>query len=161
MGVTGGLLATQTLTFLFTDIEGSTAMLRRLGAAYAELLSDHHRLIRAQLSAHDGREIDTQGDAFFAVFSVPSSCVTAAIEMQRALASHSWPGGEGLRVRMGIHSGEVSETAAGPVGLDVHGGHASRKPATAARYWFRRRRRRCFVTRCRRAPFSGTWACTG
>jgi predicted ATPase/class 3 adenylate cyclase len=122
MEVTGGLLATQTLTFLFTDIEGSTAMLRRLGAAYAELLSDHHRLIRAQLSAHDGREIDTQGDAFFAVFSSPSSCVTAAIEMQRALASHSWPGGEGLRVRMGIHSGEVSETAVGPVGLDVHRG---------------------------------------
>jgi len=122
MEVTGGLLATQTLTFLFTDIEGSTAMLRRLGAVYAELLSDHHRLIRAQLSAHGGREIDTQGDAFFAVFSSPSSCVTAAIEMQRALASHSWPGGEGLRVRMGIHSGEVSETAAGPVGLDVHRG---------------------------------------
>src|SRR5262245_15683748 len=120
MEVTGGLLATQTLTFLFTDIEGSTAMLRRLGAAYAELLGDHHRLIRAELSAHGGREIDTQGDAFFAVFSSPSSCVTAAIEMQRALASHSWPGGEGLRVRMGIHSGEVSETAAGPVGLDVH-----------------------------------------
>src|SRR5689334_13645196 len=66
MEVTGELLAPQTLTFLFTDIEGSTAMLRRLGAVYAELLSDHHRLIRAQLSAHDGREIDTQGDAFFA-----------------------------------------------------------------------------------------------
>ncbi|MGN6172191.1 MAG: adenylate/guanylate cyclase domain-containing protein, partial [Streptosporangiaceae bacterium] len=115
-------MATQTLTFLFTDIEGSTAMLRRLGAAYAELLSDHHRLIRGQLSAHGGREIDTQGDAFFAVFSSPSSCVTAAIEMQRALASHSWPDGEGLRVRMGIHSGEVSETAVGPVGLDVHRG---------------------------------------
>ena len=79
MEVTGGLLATQTLTFLFTDIEGSTAMLRRLGAAYAELLSDHHRLIRAQLSAHDGREIESQGDAFIAVFSAPSSCVTAAI----------------------------------------------------------------------------------
>jgi predicted ATPase/class 3 adenylate cyclase len=122
MEVTGGLLATQTLTFLFTDIEGSTAMLRRLGSVYAELLSDHHRLIRAQLSAHGGREIDTQGDAFFAVFSSPSSCVTAAIEMQRALASRSWPGGEGLRVRMGIHSGEVSETAVGPVGLDVHRG---------------------------------------
>jgi predicted ATPase/class 3 adenylate cyclase len=115
-------LAAQTLTFLFTDIEGSTAMLRRLGAVYAELLSDHHRLIRAQLAAHGGREIDTQGDAFFAVFSSASSCVTAAIGMQRALASHIWPGGEGLRVRMGIHSGEASETAVGPVGLDVHRG---------------------------------------
>src|ERR1700730_10192540 len=92
------LLATQTFTFLFTDIEGSTAMLRRLGDGYAEVLSDHHRLIRAALAAHGGREIDTQGDAFFAVFSSASGCVAAVIEMQRALVSHPWPAGGEVRV---------------------------------------------------------------
>jgi class 3 adenylate cyclase len=80
-------LATQTLTFLFTDIEGSTALLRRLGGAYAEVLTAHRRLIRAGLAAHGGKEIDTQGDAFFAVFTSPSACAAAAIEMQRALVS--------------------------------------------------------------------------
>ena len=115
-----GLLATQTLTFLFTDIEGSTAMLQRLGDAYAEVLADHHRLIRAGLAAHGGEEVDTQGDAFFAVFSSPSACVAAAIEMQRAFVSHPWPAGETVRVRMGIHSGEAAETPVGLVGLDVH-----------------------------------------
>jgi predicted ATPase/class 3 adenylate cyclase len=116
----GEVLATQTLTFLFTDIEGSTAMLARLGQSYAEVLADHHQLIRACLAVHEGQEIDTQGDAFFAVFTSPSGCAAAAVEMQRALAAHSWPAGEAVRVRMGIHCGEASVTAAGPVGLDVH-----------------------------------------
>src|ERR1700686_925328 len=92
------LLATQTLTFLFTDIEGSTAMLQRLGETYAEVLTGHHRLIRGALTAHGGKEIDTQGDAFFAVFTSPGACVAAAIEMQRAFISYSWPAGERLRV---------------------------------------------------------------
>jgi predicted ATPase/class 3 adenylate cyclase len=122
-------LATQTLTFLFTDIAGSTAMLQRLGDAYAQVLTDHHRLIRTGLAAHDGQEIDTQGDAFFAVFSSPRACVAAAIEMQRAFIWHSWPAGEGVRVRMGIHSGEATETAVGLVGLDVH--RAARVAAVA------------------------------
>ena len=72
-------MAAQTLTFLFTDIEGSTAMLQRLGDGYAQVLADHHRLIRDALAAHDGREVDTQGDAFFAVFSSARACVSAAI----------------------------------------------------------------------------------
>ena len=108
----------QTLTFLFTDIEGSTAMLLRLGDAYAQVLADHHQLVRAALAAHGGKEIDTQGDAFFAVFTSPSACAAAAIEMQRALVSHPWPAGERVQVRMGVHSGEASETPAGLVGLD-------------------------------------------
>jgi predicted ATPase/class 3 adenylate cyclase len=116
----GGALVTQTLTFLFTDIEGSTALLQRLGPAYAEVLADHHDLIRAAIAAHEGREIDTQGDAFFVVFSSPSACVAAAIQMQRALVSHSWPAGAGVRVRMGIHTGEATKTAVGFIGLDVH-----------------------------------------
>ena len=113
-------LATQTFTFLFTDIEGSTAMLQRLGDAYAGVLTDHHRLLRLVLAAHDGREVDTQGDAFFAVFSSASACAAAAIEVQLAFLSHAWPAGETVRVRMGIHSGEASESPAGLVGLDIH-----------------------------------------
>jgi predicted ATPase/class 3 adenylate cyclase len=114
-------LPTETLTFLFTDIEGSTVLLGRLGhAAYSKVLADHHRLIRAGLAAHDGKEIGTQGDGFFAVFSSPSACVAAVIEIQRALGAHEWPDGERVRVRMGVHSGEASETGTGLVGLDVH-----------------------------------------
>ena len=114
------MLAAQTLTFLFSDIEGSTAMLARLGQAYSGVLADHHRLIRACLDAHDGQEIDTQGDAFFVVFTSPSGCAAAAVGIQRALAAHVWPVGEVLRVRIGIHCGEASLTDVGPVGLDVH-----------------------------------------
>ncbi len=119
----------QTLTFLFTDIEGSTAMLRQLGSAYAGVLADHHRIIRAALAAHDGQEVDTQGDAFFAVFTSPSACVAAAVEMQRALVAYPWPDGQRVRVRMGIHSGEASRTAIGVVGLEVH--RAARVAAVA------------------------------
>ena len=113
-------MAVQTLTFLFTDIEGSTAMLRRLGDAYAQVLAGHHRLIREALAAHGGNEVNTQGDAFFAVFSSANACVSAAIAMQRALIAHAWPAGETVRVRMGIHSGEASRTAADFVGFDIH-----------------------------------------
>jgi hypothetical protein len=97
--------------------------------AYAEVLSDHHQVIRAGLAAHDGREIDTQGDAFFAVFSPPRACGAAVIEMQRALARHEWAGGERVRVRMGMHCGEASEAATGLVGIDVH--RAARVAAVA------------------------------
>jgi len=112
--------AAQTLTFLFTDIEGSTAMLQRLGGSYAEVLVGHHGIIRSGIAAHNGREVDTQGDAFFAVFAAPSACVAAAVEMQRALYAHRWPGDYPVRVRMGIHSGEAAQTPVGLVGLEVH-----------------------------------------
>ncbi|HXW87891.1 MAG TPA: adenylate/guanylate cyclase domain-containing protein [Streptosporangiaceae bacterium] len=107
--------------FLFTDIEGSTALLQRVGGdLYAEVLAGHHALIRSALAAHGGREVDTAGDGFFAVFPSPRRCVAAALEMQHALAAHSWPTGERVRVRMGMHAGEAEQTAAGLVGLDVH-----------------------------------------
>jgi predicted ATPase/class 3 adenylate cyclase len=112
--------AAQTLTFLFTDIEGSTAMLQRLGGSYAEVLAGHHEIIRSGLAAHHGREVDTQGDAFFAVFTAPSACVAAAVEMQRKLSAHRWPADYPVRVRMGIHSGEAARTPVGLVGLEVH-----------------------------------------
>jgi len=111
----------ETFTFLFTDIQGSTALLGRLGESlYGQLLADHHALIRSGLAAHDGREVDTEGDAFFAVFSSPRACVAAVLEMQQALAAHAWPGGEQVRVRMGVHTGEAAKTVTGLVGLDVH-----------------------------------------
>ena len=111
----------ETFTFLFTDIEGSTALLGRLGDdVYALVLAGHHALIRSALAAHDGSEVDTQGDAFFAVFSSPRACVAAVLQMQQALAAHAWPGGEQVRVRIGIHCGEAAKTATGLVGLEVH-----------------------------------------
>ena len=120
----------ETLTFLFTDIEGSTALLGRLGDDdYAQALAGHHALIRSALAAHEGREIDTQGDAFFAVFSSPRACVAGVLAMQQAIAAHAWPAGERVRVRMGIHSGEAARTATGLVGLEVH--RAARVAAVA------------------------------
>ena len=117
-------------TFLFTDIEGSTALLRRLGAAaYAQVLADHHDVIRSGLAAHEGEEVDTQGDAFFAVFSSPGECVAAAVEMQRAIEGHAWPAAEHVRVRMGIHTGAAAKTETGLVGLDIH--RAARLAAVA------------------------------
>jgi predicted ATPase/class 3 adenylate cyclase len=111
----------ETFTFLFTDIEGSTALLRRLRESlYAQVLADHRSLIRSGLTAHGGQEVDTQGDGLFAVFSSPSACLAAVIDMQKALETHAWPGGEHVRVRMGIHTGEASQTATGLIGLDVH-----------------------------------------
>jgi hypothetical protein len=107
----------ETLTFLFTDIEGSTALLGRLGDDdYAQLLAGHHALIRSALAAHGGGEVDTQGDAFFAVFSSPRGCLAAVL--QQAIQAHAWPGRERVRVRMGIHCGEAARTA---VGLEVPG----------------------------------------
>jgi predicted ATPase/class 3 adenylate cyclase len=120
----------ETLTFLFTDIEGSTALLGRLGDdGYAQLLARHHALIRSALAGHDGSEVDTQGDGFFAVFSSPRACVAAVLEMQQAIDAHAWPHGEQVRIRMGIHCGEAAQTATGLVGLEVH--RAARVAAVA------------------------------
>jgi predicted ATPase/class 3 adenylate cyclase len=111
----------ETLTFLFTDIEGSTALLRHAGEdVYARVLAGHHAIIRSELAGHGGREVDTAGDGCFAVFPSPRACVAAVLEMQRALAAHGWPAGERVRVRMGVHTGEASRAATGLVGLDVH-----------------------------------------
>ena len=111
----------ETFTFLFTDIEGSTALLRRLRESlYAQVLADYRSVIRSGLAAHGGREVDTQGDGLFAVFSSPSACLAAVTEMQADLEAHAWAAGERVRVRMGIHTGEASESATGLIGLDVH-----------------------------------------
>jgi len=111
----------ETLTFLFTDIEESTMLLRRVGAeVYATVLARHHELIRASLDDFGGVEQATQGDSFFAVFTSPSACVGAAVTMQRAFASTEWPDDARPLVRMGIHTGEASEASTGLVGYEVH-----------------------------------------
>jgi predicted ATPase len=88
--------------------------------AYSLVLDEHHRIVRQKLDAFAGHEEGTQGDAFFAVFTSTSACVAASIEMQQEFSRHTWPHGEALRVRMGIHTGEASEAASGLVGYEVH-----------------------------------------
>jgi predicted ATPase/class 3 adenylate cyclase len=114
-------LPTGTLTLLFTDVEGSTSLLRAHGATYAELLAEHRRLLRDVCARHGGVEVDTQGDAFFFVFRAAGDAASAAEEGQNALAATP------VRVRMGLHTGEPVATDEGYVGLDVH--HAARVAA--------------------------------
>jgi class 3 adenylate cyclase len=110
-------LPSGTVTFLFTDIEGSTKLLHELGAeAYAEALLEHRRILREAFARHGGVEVDTQGDAFFVAFSTAPRALEAAQEAQEALA----PGP--IRVRMGMHTGTLHLTEEGYVGPDVHKG---------------------------------------
>jgi class 3 adenylate cyclase/DNA-binding beta-propeller fold protein YncE len=113
-------LPTGTVTFLFTDIEGSTALLKTLRDEYATVLSDHQELLRSAVEGAGGQEIDTQGDAFFIVFHRAKDAVLAAASAQRSLAGHAWPQGSTVRVRMGIHSGEPTLGGDRYVGLGVH-----------------------------------------
>jgi class 3 adenylate cyclase len=110
---------TGTVTFLFTDIEGSTKLLQELGAGYATVVGDHRRILRDAFAAAGGREVDTQGDAFFYSFPRARDAISAAVEGQRALAAHEWPGGAQVRVRMGLHTGEPAVGDEGYIGLDV------------------------------------------
>jgi peptide/nickel transport system substrate-binding protein len=118
---TSGELPVGTVTFLFTDIEGSTQLLKRLGGdRYGEALVDHQAILRAAFAEHGGHEIDTQGDSFFVAFRRAKDAVAAAITCQRRLAEHAWPDGTELRVRMGIHTGEPAMGGERYVGLGVH-----------------------------------------
>jgi class 3 adenylate cyclase len=112
-------LPSGTVTFVFTDIEGSTRLLQELGDSYRDVVRDHRRLVRDAFGERNGREVDTQGDAFFYSFARARDAVAAAVAAQRALAEHSWPGGSQVRVRMGLHTGEPSVGDEGYVGLDV------------------------------------------
>jgi DNA-binding NarL/FixJ family response regulator/class 3 adenylate cyclase len=113
-------LPSGTVTFLFSDIEGSTLLLRRLRERYADVLDDHHRLLRSAFSEHGGHEIATEGDSFFVAFSDPGAALAAAASAQRALAGHPWPAQAEVRVRIGIHTGAVSVSDGRYVGLAVH-----------------------------------------
>ena len=107
---------------LFTDIEGSTRLLKQLGERYGELLAEHRRLLREAFAGHGGREMDTQGDAFFVAFARARHAVEAAVEAQRALAAHEWPDGVECRVRMGLHTGEPTVGDEGYHGIGLHRG---------------------------------------
>ncbi len=111
---------TTTLTFLFSDVEGSTALLRRLREGYTAVMADHERLLRAAWAEAEGRELDADGDSFFVAFRRPRQAVEAAVASQRALAAHEWPEGVDLRVRIGVHTGEASVAGDQYVGLAVH-----------------------------------------
>jgi len=108
-----------TVTFLFTDIEGSTRLLQELGGDYGRVVADHRRLLRAVFRAEGGNEVDTQGDAFFYSFPRARDAVRAAVEGQRSLARHEWPRAAQVLVRMGLHTGEPTVGEEGYLGLDV------------------------------------------
>jgi class 3 adenylate cyclase len=108
------------LTFLFTDVEGSTSLVRELGDDYPAVQARQRGLQREAFVNHDGRVIDSQGDSFFVAFTRPGDAVRAAISAQRALGAESWPRPAGLRVRMGIHTGPVELADDRYVGLAVH-----------------------------------------
>ena len=138
-------LPTGTVTFLFTDIEGSTRLLHELGhQTYKKMQDDHGMILRGAIAAEDGVEVRTEGDSFFAVFLTPEGALEAAVEGQRKLAAHAWPGDTALRVRMGMHTGVGFLGAGGAdyVGIDVnraariaaagHGGQVLLSHATRA-----------------------------
>src|SRR6266699_2307137 len=113
-------LPTGTVTLLFTDIEGSTSLLQQLGNHYDGVLTECRQLLRAAFHQWKGHEADTQGDAFFVAFPRATDAVSAAVDMQRALAAYVWPEGVTVRVRMGLHTGEPQLSTENYIGLDVH-----------------------------------------
>jgi class 3 adenylate cyclase len=108
-----------TVTFLFTDIEGSTRLLRQLGEDYGPLVSQHRRVLRETATEAGGSEIDAQGDAFFFGFTRARDAAAGALATQRRLAAESWPGNADVKVRMGLHTGEPTLGDEGYLGLDV------------------------------------------
>jgi predicted ATPase/class 3 adenylate cyclase len=135
-------LPTGNVTFLFTDIEGSTRLLRDLGDDYRAVQDDHMRLMREAIAEGGGTEIRTEGDAFFVVFPTATGAIRAAVAAQRAFATHEWSHGRPLRTRMGMHTGEGRLGGDDYLGIDVnraarisaagHGGQVLVSEATRA-----------------------------
>jgi class 3 adenylate cyclase len=113
-------LPTGTVTLLFTDVDASTELVKGLGERYGAVLAEHRDLLRRSFAAHDGVEVDTQGDSFFVAFGSARAAVAAAVDAQRALAHHSWPAGIAVRVRIGLHTAEPYRTDRGYAGVGVH-----------------------------------------
>jgi predicted ATPase/class 3 adenylate cyclase len=136
------VLPTGTVTFLFTDIEGSTRLLQELGDRYAAVRDEHAAILRRAVAEAGGVEVSTEGDSFFVAFARPQAAVRAAVAAQRGLAAHDWPPGRPVRVRMGLHTGEGVLGGDNYVGLDVnraariagaaHGGQVIVSDATRA-----------------------------
>jgi predicted ATPase/class 3 adenylate cyclase len=122
-------LPTGTVTLLFTDIEGSTLLLSRLGEHYGDALSAQRTIMRSAIARNHGLELGTEGDSFFAVFSSAAAAVECCLAAQQALGRHEWPDGAAVRIRMGLHSGQPKPYENGYVGMDVH--RAARIAATA------------------------------
>ena len=114
-GLPGGAV-----TFLFTDIEGSTRLVKALRERYPQVLAEHRRLVRGAITGQGGCEVDTQGDAFFAVFAGARQAVLCGLEIQRAVAAHEWPDGAPVRVRIGVHTGHAVPAEGAYTGLAVH-----------------------------------------
>ncbi len=113
-------LPSGTVTFLFTDIEGSTRLLQQLGDKFATLIAEHQQLLREACEDHNGVVVDIHGDSFFVAFPSAVDAVTAAVQSQHALASHVWTDDVSVRVRMGLHTGEAQISLSNYVGMDVH-----------------------------------------
>jgi predicted ATPase/class 3 adenylate cyclase len=122
-------LPTGTVTFLFTDIEGSTRLMRELGDQYVPLQVVHHELLRNAFRSNEGRELRTEGDSFFCVFQSALDACNAAATAQRSFAEHKWPERGAIKVRIGLHTGEAPLMGDEYIGLDVH--HAARIAAAA------------------------------
>jgi predicted ATPase/class 3 adenylate cyclase len=120
IGLVSRSLPEGSVTFLFTDIEGSTRLLQRLGDRYPEVLAAHARLLREALARHGGREVATYGDAFFIAFADAGDAVAAAIDAQRSLLGEPWIHGSPVLVRMGLHTGTAAIVDDDYVGFDVH-----------------------------------------
>jgi predicted ATPase/class 3 adenylate cyclase len=114
------VLPTGNVTLVFTDIEGSTALVTELGDRYADLLGRHRKVLRTAFRAHGGVEVGTEGDSFFVAFGQAADAVASAVEAQRGLAATAWPNGCEVRVRVGVHTGTPSLIGGDYVGLDVH-----------------------------------------
>jgi class 3 adenylate cyclase len=124
------MLPAGTVTFLFSDIEGSTTVLRAIGIErYESALQQHRRLLRDAFARNAGHEVGTGGDSFFVAFGRAVDAVRAAAEAHRELARHSWTDGERIRVRIGIHTCEATVSGANYVGIGVH--RAARVSAAA------------------------------
>src|SRR5256884_9779736 len=109
-----------TVTFFFSDIEGSTRLIQQLGERYPDVLLAHHTLLRKAVAEHGGNELRTEGDSFFIVFGSALDACSGAAEAQKALAQHAWPDGGQVRVRIGLHTGEATLVGNEYLGLDVH-----------------------------------------
>ena len=122
-------LPSGTVTFLFTDIEGSTRLMQQLGERYVQAQVEHHTILRAAFKAQQGRELRTEGDSFFCVFESALDACEAASQAQREFTKHAWPDGVPMKVRIGLHTGEAPLVGNEYIGLDVH--HAARVAGAA------------------------------
>ena len=113
-------LPTGTVTLMFTDLEGSTNLIRKLGDRYGDLLADHRRLLREVVEGHGGREVDTSGDGSFIAFPSARDGVAAAVAAQQAMAGHDWPEDAPVLTRMALHTGEPRRAEEGYHGMGVH-----------------------------------------